>query len=255
MKNSFRIGKQMLKGCLRAKSLSLIIFFLISLITFMSMLSSSDSAYKKALVVDSGLSLINIFGLFLVAFVILPVFPTEKEKRTLTATLSFNVSRSQYLWGLWLGASSALALNFLAMSVILLIGLKYLAVSIEFGIFRQLFLNFLELMVLGSFAITVSVYFSYVVSAMITAALYLVGHMTISFQQAMHDWEGTTVGRILDVVWSIIPNLSLFNLKDIVLKNQAIPATYELIALIYALAMIFIAIEMASYRLNRENLM
>ncbi|MDN5280570.1 MAG: hypothetical protein PWR01_4535 [Clostridiales bacterium] len=255
MKKVLIIGRQILKGCLRARSLSLVIFYFFSLVIFMSMLSSSDSAYRKALIIDSGLSLINIFGLFLVALVILPIYQNEKSRHTLVASLSFDVSRAKYLWGLWSGSGAALLINYLAMSLLLISTLLVLGVPVEFGIFRQLFLNFCELLALGSFAITFSVFFSNVVATMLTFSIYLVGHMTTSFHEAVYEWKGSLIGRALDLVWAVMPDLSLFNLKDIVVKNSEIPFYYEMVALIYALSMIFIAMEIARYRLNRENLM
>jgi len=74
MNKVFIIGRQIFKGCLRSKSLSLNAFFLVALVIFMSMISGSDSAFKVPLVIDSGLSLINIFSLLLVAFIIVPVY-------------------------------------------------------------------------------------------------------------------------------------------------------------------------------------
>lgn len=255
MKKIAVVGKQILKGCLRARSLSLVIFFFVSLIVFMSMLSSSDSAFKTSLIIDSGLSLINIFGLFLVGLIILPIISQEKEKHTLSAALSFNLSRNQYLWGVWLGGSASLLINFIAMSVLLVFTLLFLKVPLELGIFRQLFLNFCDLLVLGTFALAFSVFFSYVVSAMLTASFYLTGHMTTAFQQALQEWQGSLTGKILDIVWNVVPDLSLFNLKDIVLKNTVIPASYEFVAVLYAFSMIFIVMEIARFRLNREGLL
>lgn len=255
MKKILIVARQILKGCLRSKSLSLIAFYLFALIVFMSMVTSSDSAFKEPLVIDSGLSLINIFSLLLVALVIVPVYRQEYERQTMAAALSFNLSRTQYLWGIWSGASAALAINFLAMAVLFLINLLVLKIPVSQGIFRQLFLNFCEVLTLGSFAITFSVFFSNLVATMLTATMYLVGHMTTSLMMALQEWEGTFVGLVLSYFRLLIPDLSLFNLKDIVIRNVEIPATYELIAALYALTMIFIAIELGRFRLNRENLL
>jgi hypothetical protein len=90
---------------------------------------------------------------------------------------------------------------------------------------------------------------------MLTGTFYILGHMTTSLQMALQEWEGSVVARIIDYTRLLVPDFSLFNLKDIIIKNTTIPATYELIALIYAIAMIFIAIEIGRYKLNRENLL
>ncbi len=255
MNKVFIIGRQIFKGCLRSKSLSLNAFFLVALVIFMSMISGSDSAFKVPLVIDSGLSLINIFSLLLVAFIIVPVYQAERDRETLVAALSFNLSRAQYLWGLWVGSAAALTVNYLAMTIMLIINLLVLKIPLSIGIFRQLFLNFCEILTLGSFAITFSLYFSYVVAIMLTATIYMLGHMTTSLHMALQEWEGSIVAKIIDYSRLLVPDFSLFNLKDIVIKNAAIPATYELIAAVYAIAMIFIAIEIGMYRLNRENLL
>ncbi|MEW6712054.1 MAG: hypothetical protein AB1403_19680 [Candidatus Riflebacteria bacterium] len=255
MKKSLVIGRQVLKSCLRSRSLSLIAFFLVALLIFMSMVTSSDSAFRTALVMDSGLSLINIFSLLLVALIIVPVYQAERDRHTMTAALSFNLSRSDYLRGLCLGTTAALLINYLIMSIILVINLMILGIPFEAGFFRQLFLNLLELLCLGSFAVAFSIFFSYVVAIMMTATIYMVGHMTTSLQMALQEWEGSFIASILGWVRMIIPDFSLFNLKDIVVKHSEIPASYEFIAIVYALSMIFIAVELARYRLNREDLM
>lgn len=254
MKKPLVVGRQIFKGCLRAKSMSLIAFYIVALIIFMAMISGSDSAFRTALVIDSGLSLINIFALLLVGLIILPIYQSEKDRHTLAAALACDISRSQYLWGLWLGSSGALVVNYLIMSVILLINLVILQVPVESGVFRQLYLNLCELLCLGSFAVALSVFFSYVVAAMLTVSLYIVGHLTTSLQMALQEWENSWIGTVLGWVRMIIPDLSLFNLKDIVIKSSDIPFTYDLTAFVYAAAMIIIAIEMARYKLNRENL-
>lgn len=255
MKKSFIVGRQILKGCLRARSLSLVAFYLISLVAFMAMISASDSAYRTALIIDSGLSLVNIFTILLVLFIILPVFQHEKEKHILAVRMSFDLSRSQYLWGVWLGSTGALIVNFISMAVLLVITFLCMQIEITSGIFRHLFLNLCELISLGTFAIAFSVFFSYVVSAMLTFVFYIVGHMTIAFQQALQGWHDSWVGTVLSFVWNIIPNLSLFNLKDIVIKKAEIPWAYELVALIYAAAMVFLVIEITRFKFERERLL
>lgn len=249
------IGKQILKGCLRSRSLSLVVFFTLTLFLFISMLSGSDNAYKPKLIIDSGLSLISLFGFVLVAFIVLPVFSNEKERRTLSATLSFPVTRTQIIWGILLGSLAAMAINYVAMSLIFLVTLLVMKVSITVAIFRQLFLSLLGLSVLTSFAILFSVLFGYVVAAMTTAGFFILGNLTITLQQALESYDGSSMYVFLKFITNIIPSFSLFDLKDIILKNTAIPYYYELIALIYAISLIVIAIEITLWKFSKETIL
>jgi ABC-type transport system involved in multi-copper enzyme maturation permease subunit len=255
MKKIYNVGKQILKGCLRAKSLSLILFFAISLIFFITMLMGSDSANRSNLIIDSGLSLIKVFALLLVAFIVLPVIKGEKERHTLAATLSFTVSRTKYLWGVFTGTSAALFLNYALMSLIFVISLMILKIPFGILIFRQLFLTLLELHVINSLALLFSVSLSYVVATMVTGVIFVIGNMTFSMQQAIVSWEGSFVQTLLKGFTQLIPNLSLFNLKDLVIRNATIPYSYDLTTLIYSIAIIAIAMELATWKMERETIL
>ncbi len=255
MKKIYNVGRQIFKGCLRAKSLSLILFFVITLAFFTSMLMGSDSENRASLIIDSGLSLIKIFTLLLVAFIVLPVMKGEKERHTLAATLSFTISRTKYLWGVFAGTSAALLLNYVIMSSVFLFSLFFLKISFGILILRQLFLTLLELLVINSIALLFSVCLSYVVATMVTGVVFVIGNMTFSLQQAIMGWEGSSVQNFLKFFTNLIPNLSLFNLKDLVIRNAVIPYSYDLTTLIYSIAIIAIAMEFATWKIERETIL
>ena len=251
----FKIGKQILKTCLRARSLSLIAFFIVTLVFFVSVLGTSDSAFKPQLLIDSGLSLIKVFGILMVIFITLPVYINERDKNLLAASLSFPVSRAKVLWGIWLGTNCAMLINYLVMVLIFGVTLSVVKISLNFLIVRQLLLTFLELLVISSFSILFSVCFSFVVSVMMTSCFIIIGNLTMSLKQAILSQKDSIIGSLLAFLGNFIPGLALFDLKDLVVKGTQISYSYDLTALIYAIALIVIAIEIAMYFFDRESVL
>ena len=241
------------KKSLKARSLFLVLFFALGLITFMLMANHGDVGTKHKLAIDAGLSLLKLFSIFMVFFNTLPLFPAEKEFRTLHAILAMNISRSQLIYGLFAGAILSLLVNFLLMTMIFFATTMAMGFAIPGNIFRSLFLLFQELAILTAFSLFFSIATTFLVGLMLSFFILIVGNMTVAINSFIQGTSGI-YAQILGWVYYLMPNLALFDLKDAVIAKHAIPWTYDLAAFIYATSLCLILLCCSSWLLERQEI-
>lgn len=241
------------KKSLKARSLFLVLFFALGLITFMIMANHGDTGTKQKLALDAGLSMLKLFGIFMVFFNTLPLFPAEKEFHTLHALLAMNISRSQLIYGLFAGAILSLLVNFLLMTLIFLATTMALGFTIPGNIFRSLFLLFQELAVLTAFSLFFSVTTTFMVGLMLCFFVLIAGNATFAINAAISETSGFAA-QILGWLYYLLPNLALFDLKDAIIAKNVIPWSYDLAAFIYAASICLILLCCSSWALERQEI-
>jgi Cu-processing system permease protein len=254
MRAIFTLGMNTFRRSLRARSLWLVFFFAIALLLFMSLASRGDEEIRNRMMLDSGLSLMKMFGLILVIFNTLPMFPGEKEFRTLHAMLAMDVSRHQIVLGIFSGIVLALVVNFSLMIVVFL-GCNWgMGLSVPIGAGRTMLLLFQELCVLSSFALLFSISMGFLMSLMSCLFVYLLGNLTSSIHFAMEESSGVVMRWIIKALYLVLPNFSLFNLKDATISGQPIPIAYDLFSGLYSISYIVIVLLVSIWLFERQEI-
>lgn len=247
------LAKNTFRQSLQARSLFLVLSFGVALVFFMILASHGDETFRQKMVLDAGMTLLKVFGTFLVIFNTLPLFPGERNHHTLHAILAMNISRSQLVYGLFSGAILALILNFVLMLVIFCIAAAGMGILLSADMLRSMIFLFEELSVLTAFSVFFSIGSTFLIGLMLCFFILVVGNMTYSLQLIIHETQGVPA-KIISALYYLLPNFALFDLKDAAINSQAIPYSYDLAALLYSVSLCVIMLCLSSWLLERQEI-
>ena len=243
--NTFREG-------IRDRILYLLLVFALLLIAasrFLSLLTVGD---ESKIIKDLGLSAISIFGLLTSVFVGVSLLFKEIERRTVYTLLAKPVSRWQFVAGKYAGLMTILAVNLVLMSALLAAILLFRGES-PVPLLPAELLILVELAVVTAFAVLFSSFTSPILAAVGTAAIYVTGHLSWSFD-LLKNRLPPGIGRTLcDVLHAVIPNLDRLDLKTAAV--HALPALpgEALWGAVYGLAYAAAVLILAAWRFSRRD--
>lgn len=219
--------------------------------------------------VDINLSAITLAGLLLTFFVSINLIAKDMDKHTIYCVLSKPFSRSQYIWGKYLGIMLLIIAAFCILTLcssitIFLIKSQYEVyfkgfLWLEFykAIYAELLMFFLLNAVVIFFStITTSSF----ITLLFSISTYIAGQTieeVVLFLKTRNSADmvlSEGINKIIDIVQYILPNLSVFDLK--VQSAHAITILYEYLFAITGYSFIYTVILLlsASFIFNRREL-
>lgn len=236
---------------IRDRILNAIVFFALVMIGASLLLGQLSAGQDVKIIKDLGLGAINFFGVIIAVFVGTNLLYRELDKRTVFVVLTKPVARWRFLGGKLLGLMATLTVLSVAMGLGFLLLLAWMRVELHGGLYAAVGFAWLELMVLTTLTLLFSTFTSPVLSAVYVLALYFVGHNLNTF----HHFAQQAVPGIREVllgVFYLLPNLTLFDIKNQVVYGYAPPSVQILgvvtYALCYALALYCVAAAIFSRR-------
>jgi len=106
---------------IRDRILGVIILFALAMIVASLWLASISLGQQDRMIKDFGLVAISLFGLIVAAFVAASLVRKEVEKRTVFIIFSKPVSRSEFIWGKFLGLAATMFTVLAGMTVFLFV--------------------------------------------------------------------------------------------------------------------------------------
>lgn len=242
----------------RNKVFYIILFFAIGMLGLSALLANLALGEDDRIIKDIGLAAINIFGLLLSAFVGVNLVYEELDKRTLYTIIASGVTRTQFIIGKYLGLLLTVVVNVVLMGILLcalIVALpnSHLTPSVIFAIFLFIF----EMMVITAFAVLFSSFSTPILSAFMTAICYVIGHMSEdlwSWSQRLQEQGSFMAAKFLQVLYYILPNLAIFNIRNQVVYQEDIGSLpvavfiYPLAGILYTAILLMISITSFSNR-------
>lgn len=188
--------------------------------------------YSHRIIADLGLSAMEMVGVLLSAFLGADLVAGDVQRRVIYPVVAKPVSRLQYLLGRYLGLSSALVANLLAMAAILSCLLVLDAGStapLDRSLLAVLALLIVKILTIAAVAVLFSCFTNTTLAAIFTLTLTLAGYLATEARalwQGDHAWVAT-------VVWYLLPDLGRLTVNDVVVYRTALPASAGL-AVIHA---------------------
>ena len=248
--NFMPLALNTLREAIRDKILYVILLFAFLLMAFGILLRSLSLNQEIKIVMDLGLSSINIFGLILTVFIGTNLLNKEIDKKTIFLLLSKPLNRSDFILGKFLGLSMTLFIITISMAVAFYAVLGYSVGGGE-GLMpilksssQALILSYLEMLVLTAFAIFFSTFATPIMSAVFTMGIYVIGHMSndiLSFGQLSGQ---SSLRQFTEALFYLLPDLERLNLKS---QLMTAPVPSEILmgslgyGLLYSLALLFLA--------------
>ena len=164
------------------------------------------------LILDLGLASINLFGAFIAIFIGIGLVSKDIGNKTVYTLLSKLIRRSEFLLGKYLGLCLILLVNTLVMVAGFLLVLQWVHVPTSPGLYQAVVTIYLELMVLMAVAPLCSTFTSSPLSAIVTLAIYVIGHVSADLKVVGAELDGAS-RVVIDVLYYAMPNLERCNFK------------------------------------------
>lgn len=237
---------------LREKLLYNLLIFALLMIGSSVLLTRLTVGEWDRLIIDLGLSSMNIFGVLIAIFVGISLVNKEIEKRTIYTIVSKPVPRYEFLLGKYLGLVITLFINTMVMAVGLLAVMMYLNAPITVLLFEALGLIFMEFLVVTAVALLFSTFTSATLSAIFTLAIYVVGHLS-SDLKLFGEKMGEVGKAVLNSIYYVMPNLERFNLKGQVIHHVDVSASQLVLTAAYGVSYVVLLLLIASVIFQRRD--
>lgn len=214
------------------------VFYLVAVFGFImlastAVLSPLTVGAQGKIMSDVGLAAMTVFGLLVVVFVGSGMVRKELDKGTILTVLSKPVGRREYLWGKFLGLNLTLLAMLAVMGVMFLIMTFLAPGKFSLRFIPVFYLTFLELTIINAVAVFFSTCVSPILAAVFTLGAFAVGHLSQSIRD-FGQLQGEALQQNLSqVVYYLIPNLEVFNVRGDVVHGASVAGDHLLMATIY----------------------
>ncbi|NUM88499.1 MAG: ABC transporter permease [Bdellovibrionales bacterium] len=244
-----------LKGFSRDKIFHGTVVFSVAFILFAYFLSTLTIVETRKILLDFGFTAISLSGIGIAIFTGLTCVGKEIETRTIYTVLAKPVSRTQYLFGKYLGAAAVVAICHGILSLVLTAIASGVGEGLPAGMAACLFLITLE----SLFVLAVAFVFSVVMSssflaATITLAVFLSGRASGTLVSVARKAESELSRVLLQSLWSVVPNLERFNARDLVAYGKPLPEGMVLVSTGYFLFWVLLLLTITSIAFERRDL-
>lgn len=248
------IAQNTISEALRKKILAAILLVGVAIIGFTFMFQQFAPRQELTLIRGMGLGIITLAGVFITVILSINLIPTEIERRTIYTVLSKPVRRYEFLLGKWLGALGTIGINVAIMSVAFVIAVAIKQIGAEnpanpLDLFKGVLMIYMEMVLLCSVAMCLSVFFAPLVNFFFTFALFLIGNLS-SFTQDLAKTAHNPIQKgFFSLIHLIAPNFGNFQFTnplintEVKVQSEALFLTQNVIyALVYASFLLIIAV-------------
>ncbi len=235
------------------------VFYLVAafgllLIASSAVLSPLAIGAQGKIVADVGLSALTLFGLLVVVFVGSGMVHKEIDKRTITTVLARPVSRRSYVAGKYCGLVLTLLCMLAVMEVLFVLVSFVTPAELHAGYALAFYFAFLELAVVTAAAVLLSTLVSPLLTAVLTLALFGVGHVSGDLKAFGELAGNQTLRAAMQVVYCVLPNLEFFNIRGAVVHGEPVSGAHVGLASVYAAAWIALLLLLSGAIFARKEL-
>ncbi len=214
------------------------IFYLVGAFGFIMLISTAvvsplTIGAQGKIMSDVGLAAMSVFGLLVVVFVGSNMVHKEMDKGTILTILSKPVSRRQYLWGKFLGLSLTQVSMIAVMGVLFLVMTFVAPGEFTFRYLPAIYLIFLEMMLITAVVVLFSTSVSPVLAAVFSLGVFVMGHLSESIRDFGTMQESAFQTKSAQVIYYLIPNLEVFNVRGAVVHGVTVGMDHILMATLY----------------------
>lgn len=190
---------------------------------------------QDKIIADMGLASINLIGVIIAIFVGIGLVSKEIERRTIYTILAKPISRSQFIFGKYLGLAITLAVNLVIMFAVFAFTLWMTQVTITVVLVQAVALMMVEFLVVTATALFFSTFSTPTLSAALTLGLYLIGHLTSDLKALAEKSSSEVTQGVMTALYYFCPNLELLNIKGQAVSGVPLDWSYQLSATLYGL--------------------
>lgn len=202
---------------------------------------------------DLGLSILNLFSLFILIFSGVGLVSRDLNQKSLYFLFAKPIKRWQYLTG----TATSILLCLVAGILVILSTVFFLSfIQGEMwlsGLITAGFLTLLEMLVILSFAILFAVSMSPQLAMFLTLLTYVIGHSIAKAALIVEKSTNLALKYFIILLNAILPNLEFFNKKSQIIYQMPISFSYLFNATCYAFSYSLLIFLLALHILNRKE--
>lgn len=251
----------------RDKVLYNLVVFAVLLIGASYVVGLLTAGQEVKIVKDLGLAATTVFGLFIAVLIGIGLVSKEVERRSIYSLLAKPITRSQFILGKYAGLVLTLIVNISVMTLALYVVLGVIswwdplgvggggvdAPALDPAMLKAVVLILGELMIVTAIALFFSTFSTPVLAAALTAALYIIGHLSGDLRNIDSVIEAKPIAWTARAFYYILPNLAPFDVKAEVVHAQHVPWAYLGLTLAYGFAYIGILLAAAAFIFSRRD--
>ncbi len=198
----------------------------------MSLLTIGD---KEKVLKDIGLASINFFCVLIAIFTGINLVYKEIDKKTIYNIVSKPISRSSFILGKFFGLSLTLLVALASMAVIFFVFLFIASGTFDARIAIYFLLLYFELLIITAISVLFSSFSTPILSSIFTISLYLIGHVTWTFNEFKHNLADKPIEKFVAYFfYYILPNLDKLNIKNEIVLKTPLASGIIINSLLYA---------------------
>ena len=237
------VAQNVLNECIRHKILNILFIFALALIGGALLIEELSPGAQGRTLVNVGYANMEIFGFLTLMLSLFIITFEEIEMRNVWLTLTKPISRSTFFTGKFLGITFVTLLT-MAVMFLLIMGLSLISkVSLNLNYLVVVYAMSLGLIVTIAFTLAfITIATNLPTGLIFSSLLFLIGHLTEHLKGIIDNPETSIPAKIaLTLVYYVVPNFSLFNLKDkVYMLEGGFDPSYLLIITLYAFVFTFI---------------
>jgi ABC-type transport system involved in multi-copper enzyme maturation permease subunit len=224
------------KEIIRNKYLYMIVFFAFVFIVFSILLGKLTIWQNSKIIVDFGLSMIEIFGLLGVLFVGSQLLFNEVEWKTIFLILSKPIKRYEFILWKILGFSLIIFLIVLFEAIVFLGVLFWQNIEITNLIIWSIINIFFKLEITLGIVFFLSTFMSNILTIATTLLVYILAHSYSVILDLVYSSENTILIYLTKFWWLLFPPFEALNTKDMIWSFSNFSTGFFLSNLFYSLA-------------------
>lgn len=218
------IGLNTFREAVRNRVLYVLAMFIVLLMGFSLVLGQLSLHEEVRVIKDLGLAGISFFGVVIALFLGVNLLSKELDRKTVYFVIPKPLLRWEFLLGKFVGLAATLSMLVVAMSLALALFVSVQGGVVGVALLRAEVLVWLELLLLTAVALLFSSFSSPYLSAMFTAALWIIGrnHAELVAFATGKKLGGTPTGTTLEIISDVLPDFHAFYVSGADLGGQTV---------------------------------
>ncbi len=253
MNKILTIAENTFKEAIRDKillSITIIGFLLIAASKIFIPISIGE---EVKIIKDFGISLIEIFGVFIIVFVGTRIFHQETERKTIYSIMSKPLSALEFVAGKFLGMYYLIVVVLLLLFAIFMLFSGLYLGRIDLYLLNILYFFLFEFLLLDALVIFLSCFMAPLTSGIIALLLFFIAHLTFYLITLTQLIKIPALAILLNFLYYVLPNFSVFNIKASVVYHLPIGINTYMLAFSYSLLYSLILIIFSSFLFSNKE--
>lgn len=255
IRNIVRIASITFEENYRKKFLYILLFISAIIILSAYMFDPFDIGKQMPVVKDISLTGLSLFALVMTFALFLSAVPAEIEKKTIYPLMSKPITRSEYLWGKYLGNMFMIFINLFVLALEIIFILYKVGGSYQWSVLNSVFLTFIECGILGAIILLLSPWMSYPVNLVLTLLFYISGNVSQAYIEYLTADSKTQFSAVLALTLKMfLPNFQYMHIKNSIVHSYIVDPNYIRGAAAYGIIYIMITMILADILFKRKDL-